>query len=75
MSPQLHFWFIQVVTHLLGFAMVYGYIPCPVNQNMNLVANEFFAFDSELHFCAKKGWYSGYIHILLDELWCTMGYL
>ena len=30
--------------------------------NMNLVANE-------VHFvCTKKGWYSGYIHVLLDKL-------
>ena len=30
--------------------------------NMNLVANE-------IHFvCTKKGWYFGYIHVLLDKL-------
>ena len=35
-----------------------------LQQNMNLVANEI-----QLHVCAKKGWNSTYIHVLVGELW------
>ena len=78
MSSQLWSGFIkfQAVAHLFYHGFCHSYTLGPVkvsSKKINYVANEIhfviaYLWRREGGIVAKRGWNSGYIHVLLDEL-------